>query len=160
MNAPISADVFDVAHEGGAGRARLELLDAFFELELAVSKWLALLGHSELASPLGQRLNLLSDHPKLETAAKNGQRKVIRDLPANCRDALRIRNAVVHSRCLHGALGNEQVIFFETIKLALACEGALIPVRIMEIDEASKTARKLASQLMNFISQNEKASTS
>lgn len=153
MNAPIHPENFELSFQLLVDRARLALLDEFFELELAVGQWCAKLGTPHTGSSFGQRIKSLVDHPRLAENATAKQAKFIARLPESCCELLRIRNAVAHSRTREGRVEGVPVVLFETLSLALAGDGAVIPIAIDQIEAAAKDARRLASHLRNFLSQ-------
>jgi len=105
------------------------------------------------AGPFGQRLKNLVEHPGLADVATAKQAKFIARLPESCCEILRIRNAVAHSRTREGQDQGSLVILFETLALALAGDGAVIPISIEQIEQAGKEARRLANHLRQFLSQ-------
>lgn len=154
MNTPIHPSEFVQTFEHGINSARLEMLDCFFALEVAVGLWAKELGHRDTAAPFSQRIQALSMDTGLSARAKPGQLKHLQALPATCKNFIRIRNAMAHSRWSEGFCNGEPVAFFETLAHALAEEGAVIPIRLCEIQDAARDARRLAAQLQGFLKQN------
>jgi hypothetical protein len=158
MNAPVHSATFEVKSKGAEPSvsyeaARSRLLDAFFELDLAVAKWLRHLGDKDAAKPLGQRLDQLARHCQLASKASTKQRKQILALDDAFTDTLALRNAVVHSRHQTGTKGDEPCIFLRTVEGALSSERTYFVVTLEEIDRAASHARCVAGRLTNYLKQ-------
>jgi hypothetical protein len=132
---------------------RSDLLDAFFDLEFQVARWLKLLGYEDVRSPFGNRLQSLIDHEKLQSSVSKKQYGHIRKLARECGELIRIRNAVVHSKASYGYISGEPAVFLQTLSLSLFEEGALLPMTYAQIKLAEKDARKIAGQLCLWYSQ-------
>lgn len=133
--------------------ARSRLLDAFFELEVTVAKWLRHLGEKDSSAPLGQRLNQLANHPHLEAAATPKQVRQIRKLAGDCAGPLHVRNAAVHSRRDSGARGGEVCFFLATLDNALGDERSYVVITLNELEDTVREVRRLAGQLALYLNQ-------
>lgn len=153
MNLPLDHSGFVADRLADYKAARSDLLDAFFELELQVGRWLRLLGRQDMKCPLGNRLQALAETPTLQEFASKKQAKYVRNLPNTSSECLRIRNAVVHSRAKVGLLDGEERIFLETLPLVIFEEGALIPISMAEIEQATKNVRNIANNLRHYLTQ-------
>lgn len=160
MNAPVEQSAFAPAKAGESSRvyevARDRLLDAFFHLELAVTKWLRHLGEDDRTQPFGQRLKKLVGHAQLSAKATTKQRKQIQALESTCTQVLKLRNAVVHSsRELHeiGTKSDKPCVFLVTVDCALEDENSFLVITFEELEQAAVAARKLAGELTNYLNQ-------
>lgn len=161
MNAPTDQGAFasqgtvaQACHSYDAASSRL--LDAFFELELAVAKWLRHLGEDDTAKPLGQRLKQLVSHPQLADMATLKQRKRILALESASAESLKLRNAVVHSRRERheiGMMGDRPCVFLTTINCALSGDHHYFVATFEELEGAALNASRLAGELANYLTQ-------
>jgi hypothetical protein len=133
--------------------ARSQLLDACFELEVAVSRWLRCLGEKDNARPLGQRLEQLATHRELGEMATAKQAKHIQSLPTICERLLSIRNASVHSRREFGFRGSEPCAFLSTLENAVGQGSNFFVVKLAEMDVQAKVALTNARQIANYLTQ-------
>ncbi|MGN3973046.1 hypothetical protein [Tsuneonella sp. SYSU-LHT278] len=153
MNIPINHEHLARTSPDAWGLARLELLDAFFHFELQVGKWCQKIGKCDVKTSLGSKLDALSGHQSLESVATTRQVEYLRGLRELCREPLRIRNAIVHSRVKDG-LVSEQFVLFETVALALEGDGAVIPLSLKEVKAAAAEIRNISGRLNLFLTQN------
>ena len=133
--------------------ARGRLLREFFELEVAVTKWLRFLGERDSTKPFGQKLEQLANHELLPKKAKRNQIKKIKALGSDCDVPLKIRNAAVHSSFESGTRGGESCALLRTIAHALDNTQDRFVVTFAELDQAAKEAKRLAGQLTNYLNQ-------
>jgi hypothetical protein len=136
--------------------ARDRLLDAFFHLELAVTKWLRHLGEDDRSQPLGHRLKKLVGHAQLSAKATRKQREQIEALEACCAQPLKLRNALIHSSREHSQIGiksDKPCLFLVTIDCALADDHSFFVVTLEELEQAARAARKIAGDLTNYLTQ-------
>lgn len=158
MNAPVQHAMFPELTEAGDASfafdiARSRLLDAFFELEVIIAKWLCHLGEKTASRPLGQRLDQLVTHPQLDSKATPKQVRQIRRLADDCVRPLQIRNAVVHSRRDSGTRGGETCFFLATLDNALGDERSYVVVTLTEMDDTVREVRRLVGQLSLYLNQ-------
>ena len=155
MNALLDPNAFSetVATPPDFELARSRLLDAFFELEIAATKWLRHLGEKGAPRPLGQRLEQLARHPRLATQATPKQTKEMRALPQKLEGPLGIRNAAVHSRRVKGAIEGKACYLLTTIDHALSGAPNYLAVTLDEIEEARRVACHVAGHLTNYLNQ-------
>lgn len=157
MNAPLDRKTFSRKPLTDAPLdfvgARSRLLDAFFELEVAVTRWLRHLGAKEPLGPFGQRVEQLANHGQLAAKATQRQARHLQSLPAKLARILAIRNAAVHSRWVYGVKEDEPSVIFDGIENVLGGGLTYTVVTLCEIEEAARQARSLAGHLENYLSQ-------
>jgi hypothetical protein len=153
VNAQTAVFVREVLASSSAAALRDDLLDAFFDFELAIARWLSWLGDKDSNSPFGQRLQKLADHPDLRAKAGPKQTRNIRALPKSCEDLVKLRNLAVHSRLDFGHKDGEDCILFETITLALKENNEVVPIEIQKIASCAQDLRSVAKNLVYWLAQ-------
>jgi len=158
MNAPVDQSAFAATAVPNEPHiefelARGRLLREFFELDVAVTKWLRFLGEKDSAKPLGQKLEQLANHALLSKKAGRNQIKQIKELESDCDVPLKIRNAAVHSTFEAGTRGGEACALLKMTGHAVDESHERFVVTFAEMDQAAKDAKRLAGRLMNYLSQ-------
>ena len=158
MNAPLDQSDFAAATTPNEPHiefelARGRLLREFFELDVAVTKWLRFLGEKDSTKPLGQKLEQLANHALLSKKAKRNQIKQIEALEDDCDVPLKIRNATVHSSFEAGTRGGESCALLKMTGHAVDESHERFVVTFAEMDQAAKDAKRLAGRLVNYLTQ-------
>jgi hypothetical protein len=157
VNAPTIDFVVATSPPLSVAEVRNEFLQAFFDFEVAIARWLKWLGEDEARTTFGQRLQKLADHQNLRSKAGPKQTKAIKELPEACSDLLRLRNLIAHSRILPGKKDGVDCILFETVSLALAGESAVIPIDFGQVEHSSQELIRRAKLLEGWLKQAQKS---
>lgn len=133
---------------------RGDFLDAFCDLELAVSQWLHFLGSTPpVGAAFGNRLADLAGHPELATHAGKNQIKSIKLLPITLAGIVETRNTLVHGVRRTGTMDGAACVFLQNIGDVVLRKKSYVAVTEAEFRESITLVKTAASRLDGWLRQ-------
>lgn len=133
---------------------RGDFLDAFCELELAVSRWLNFLEEKpSTGAAFGKRLGDFAGHSALAERVGKKQLTQIRQLPEKLAGVLETRNSVVHGIRRFGILDGQPCVFIQNVNDAVLQKQTYVAMTEPEFRKSIAQVKTAASHLDNWLRQ-------
>lgn len=133
---------------------RGDFLDAFCDLELAVSQWLHFLGTTPpVGAAFGNRMMELAGHGELAARVGKNQLKYIQQLPISLTGIVETRNALVHGVRRTGMMEGDACVFIQNIHDVVLRKRSYVAVTEAEFRESIALVKTAASRLDSWLRQ-------
>lgn len=147
MNAPISSSSFETDERTSFDRLKLQLLDAFYQLDVALEEWIHDGGGKAGGASTGCRLKELTAISFADKIATKAQIARFAKLSEELDFAIRLRNLLVHCKVSFGNVEGNPSIFLCPVSHSMRANGYFAvtdPTKIENaINKVTSSARTL-----------------